>query len=83
MRAIQPAPDILALPWRNPVVTAGHMIGDTPYDIEAASRAGLATIAFRCGGWDDAKLQGSIAVYDHPRQLLDRLGQSPFYTKAS
>ena len=59
------------------------MIGDTPYDIEAANRAGLATIAFRCGGWDDAKLQGSIAIYDDPRELLDRLGQSPFFTETS
>jgi phosphoglycolate phosphatase-like HAD superfamily hydrolase len=58
------------------------MIGDTPYDIEAASRAGLATIAFRCGGWDDATLQGSIAIYDHPKQL-GQLGQSPFYAKTS
>ena len=57
------------------------MIGDTPYDIEAASRAGLATIAFRCGGWDDANLQGAIAIYDDPRQLLERLSESPFYTE--
>jgi phosphoglycolate phosphatase-like HAD superfamily hydrolase len=55
------------------------MIGDTPYDIEAARRAGIATIALRCGGWDDASLQGSIAIYDDPRDLQDRLAVSPFY----
>ena len=27
--------------------------------------------------------QGSIAIYDDPKQLLDRLGQSPFYTETS
>jgi phosphoglycolate phosphatase-like HAD superfamily hydrolase len=59
------------------------MIGDTPYDIEAASRGGLRTIAFRCGGWDDAALDGSLAIYDDPGQLLDRLGESPFYAETS
>ena len=81
----KPDPDILiaALKKSGSSPDRTIMIGDTPYDIEAASRAGLATIAFRCGGWDDAKLQGSIAIYDNPRHLLDRLGQSPFYTETS
>ena len=59
------------------------MIGDTPYDIEAASRAGLATIAFRCGGWDDAALDGSIAIYDDPRQLLEVVYKSPLYAETA
>ena len=77
----KPDPDILvaALEKSGSLPDRAIMIGDTPYDIEAARRAGLATIAFRCGGWDDANLQGSIAIYDDPRQLLDRLNQSPFY----
>ena len=81
----KPDPDILvvALEKSGSPPHRAIMIGDTPYDIEAARRAGLATIAFRCGGWDDAKLQGSIAIYDDPRQLLDRLDQSPFYAKTS
>ena len=81
----KPDPDILvaALEKSGSSPDRAIMIGDTPYDIEAAHRAGLATIAFRCGGWDDAALQGSIAIYDDPRQLLDRLGQSPFYAENS
>jgi HAD superfamily hydrolase (TIGR01509 family) len=81
----KPDPDILvaALERSGSTPDRAIMIGDTPYDIQAASRAGLATIAFRCGGWDDAALQDSIAIYDHPRQLLDRLDQSPFYAKTS
>jgi phosphoglycolate phosphatase-like HAD superfamily hydrolase len=53
------------------------MIGDTPYDIEAASRAGVEIIAFRCGGWKDASLGGAIAIYDGPWHLLERLEDSP------
>jgi HAD superfamily hydrolase (TIGR01549 family) len=49
------------------------MIGDTPYDIEAAARAGIAAIALRCGGyWSDADLAGAIAVVDDPAALLAR-----------
>jgi HAD superfamily hydrolase (TIGR01509 family) len=81
----KPDPDIVvaALEKSGSSPDRAIMIGDTPYDIEAAARAGLATIAFRCGGWDDARLQGSLAIYDDPRELLDRLGQSPFYTETS
>jgi phosphoglycolate phosphatase-like HAD superfamily hydrolase len=46
------------------------MIGDTPYDVEAASRAGVAAIALRCGGWDDEALRGALAIYDGPWDLL-------------
>ena len=81
----KPDPDILVAALEKSGSSPGRaiMIGDTPFDIEAAARAGLETIAFRCGGWDDAALQGAIAIYDDPRQLLDRLAQSPFYTDAS
>lgn len=51
------------------------MIGDTPYDIKAASRAGIKTIAFRCGGWDDDGLTGAIAIFDGPADLLERLSK--------
>lgn len=53
------------------------MLGDTPYDVEAASRAGVRTIALRCGGWGDEKLEGAIAVFADPAELLDRLGETP------
>jgi HAD superfamily hydrolase (TIGR01509 family) len=52
------------------------LIGDTPYDVEAAARAGMAMIAFRCGGWGDHDLRGAIAIYDGPWDLLARLNES-------
>ena len=48
------------------------MVGDTPYDVEAAARAGVPAIAFRCGGWTDADLSGARAIYDGPADLLAR-----------
>jgi HAD superfamily hydrolase (TIGR01509 family) len=46
------------------------MIGDTPYDIEAAGRANVRAIAFRSGGWTDEALEGAVETYDGPADLL-------------
>jgi HAD superfamily hydrolase (TIGR01509 family) len=47
------------------------LIGDTPYDIESARKAGVKAIALRCGGyWSDAALAGAVAIYDDPQALL-------------
>lgn len=47
------------------------MIGDTPYDVEAARRARIPIIAVRSGGWDAEDLEGARAVYDHTGAILD------------
>jgi HAD superfamily hydrolase (TIGR01509 family) len=52
------------------------MIGDTAFDIEAASKAGIKTIALRCGGWSDADLKDAIAIYDDPADLLAHYSES-------
>jgi HAD superfamily hydrolase (TIGR01509 family) len=77
----KPDPDIVAAALKKSGSRQNRavMIGDTPYDLEAARQAGVAMIALRCGGWDDASLNGSIAIYDDPRALLQRIAQSPFY----
>lgn len=54
------------------------MLGDTPYDIEAAQRAAVGTVALRCGGWSDVDLGGAIAIYDDPAHLLAQYATSPF-----
>lgn len=48
------------------------MIGDTAYDIQAATQSGVSTIALRCGGWSDRDLQGAVALYNDPADLLAR-----------
>jgi len=48
------------------------MIGDTPYDVEAATRAGIQIIALTCGGWKREDLSGAVAVYADPEDLLAR-----------
>jgi HAD superfamily hydrolase (TIGR01509 family) len=68
----KPDPDMvsaaLARLYRSPDEVV--MLGDTPYDVEAARRAGIGIVALRCGGWDDRDLEGALAVYDDPADLL-------------
>ena len=68
----KPDPDIVEAALRRLRLPAGEavMIGDTPYDVEAAARSGLVTIAVRCGGWDDAGLSGAVEIYDGPWDLV-------------
>ena len=55
------------------------VIGDTPYDVTAAKRAGIATIAVLCGGFpeEDLREAGAIAVYRDPSDLLAKYDSSP------
>ncbi len=55
------------------------VIGDTPYDAEAARGAGLATIGVLCGGFTERSLRqaGCMAVYRDPQHLLDEYDESP------
>jgi HAD superfamily hydrolase (TIGR01549 family) len=48
------------------------VIGDTRWDIEAAAKVGLRTVAVTCGGTEAALLRaaGAIAVYKDPADLL-------------
>ncbi|MCW2847230.1 MAG: HAD-superfamily hydrolase, subfamily variant 1 [Marmoricola sp.] len=49
------------------------MIGDTPYDVESAGRAGLRCIGLRSGGYSEAELTeaGAALVVDAPEDLMD------------
>ena len=75
----KPDPDIVQAALKQAKARPEHaiMIGDTPYDIEAAGRAGVRVIAFRSGGWNDPDLKGAVAIYDGPADLLAHLSESP------
>jgi phosphoglycolate phosphatase-like HAD superfamily hydrolase len=75
----KPEPDAIGVALRK----LGHsadlvmMLGDTPYDVEAAAKVGVRTVALRCGGWDDRDLDGVAAIYDDPADLLLHYDESP------
>jgi phosphoglycolate phosphatase-like HAD superfamily hydrolase len=76
----KPDPDVIGAALREGQFSADEavMIGDTPYDIAAAAKVGVPTIALRCGGWwDDLALSGAVAIYDDPADLLANYDDSP------
>ena len=46
------------------------VVGDTPYDAQAAQRSAVPFIGVRCGGWNELDLQPALAVYADPAELL-------------
>ncbi|MES1024551.1 HAD family hydrolase [Gloeocapsa sp. BRSZ] len=76
--ASKPEPDIVeaALSKLQVQPDAVLMLGDTPYDIQAANAAGVGTIAVRCGGFEDAQLKGAKAIYNDPADLLAHYDES-------
>jgi phosphoglycolate phosphatase-like HAD superfamily hydrolase len=76
----KPDPDIVRAALRLSESQAAHsvLLGDTPYDVEAATRSRVRTIALRCGGWwDDEALGGAAAIYDDPADVLANYAESP------
>lgn len=55
------------------------VVGDTPYDAEAASKVNLRTIGILCGGFPEEHLRkaGCIAIYQDIADLLAHYDQSP------
>lgn len=71
----KPFPDIFRaalakLPRIGPEETV--VVGDTPYDAEAARNAGMRAVGVLCGGFPDEALReaGCIAIYRDPEDLL-------------
>lgn len=69
----KPDPDIVqsALDKAGVRPSMALMLGDTPFDVAAASKAGVRCVALRCGGWwNDSVFGGAAAIYDSPHELL-------------
>jgi HAD superfamily hydrolase (TIGR01549 family) len=61
------------------------VLGDTPYDAEAAGKINLRTVGLLCGGFPAADLRaaGCISIYESPADLLARYADSPLAAKTS
>ncbi len=55
------------------------VVGDTPYDAEAARKAGLKSVGVLCGGFPEEALRsaGCIAVYEGAADLVRNYDRSP------
>ena len=78
----KPAPDIFATALKklgDVDPSEVIVVGDTPYDIEAAGKCGVAAVGLRSGKFTDAVLRdaGAIAIYDDVAALLAGYDESP------
>ena len=79
--ASKPCADIFlaALELTGCTTEAAVVIGDTPYDVLAARRAGIDAIALLSGGFEPPQLASCepIAIYDNVEQLDSEYARSP------
>jgi len=83
-RSTKPAPDLVQAALDVLKLSPGEavMLGDTPYDRDAANGAGVAFVGFRSGGWSDGDLADAIAVYHDTADLLEHFDSSAFSSAA-
>jgi HAD superfamily hydrolase (TIGR01509 family) len=79
--ATKPEPDLVHAALERIGGGAGGavMIGDTPWDVKAATKAGVATLAVRTGGFgaDELRESGALAIFESVQELREQLGETP------
>lgn len=80
VESTKPAPDLVRAALEKAGTDDAVMIGDTPWDIEAARKAGIETVTVITGGFSEQELRdaGSAAVYESVDDLRRRLDEPPF-----
>jgi HAD superfamily hydrolase (TIGR01509 family) len=78
--ATKPAPDLVLAGLEKAGGGPAVMLGDSTWDIEAARRAGVETVALLTGGYSDAELRdaGAAIVFESLAELIERLDETPF-----
>ena len=81
VEATKPEPDLVkaALEKAGADASNAAMLGDTPWDCEAAARAGVPCVALMTGGFSAAELKegGAVGVFESVPELLERIGETP------
>jgi HAD superfamily hydrolase (TIGR01509 family) len=77
VESTKPEPDLVhsALQKAGARASEAVMVGDSPYDVESAKRAGVPTVAVLTGGFSEAELRdaGAREVYESVAELSERL----------
>lgn len=75
----KPAPDIFTVTLRKAGLEAADVVvvGDSPFDLQAAAKAGMRAIGVRSGGFGDDALADALAIYDDVAALLADFDASP------
>lgn len=75
----KPSPDLVGAALGKLGTETGVMVGDTPWDVEAAGKLDVPTIAVLTGGFSEAELRdaGAIAVFESVQQLREGVEETP------
>ena len=78
VEASKPEPDLVEAALAKAGTREAVMIGDTPWDVEAAKRAGVETMCVMTGGFSAQELRdaGAAAVFESILELRDRLDET-------
>jgi HAD superfamily hydrolase (TIGR01509 family) len=78
--ATKPAPDLVHAALEKASADEAVMVGDTPWDIEAARKAGLETVTVITGGFSGQELRdaGAAGVFETVEELRQELDGPPF-----
>jgi HAD superfamily hydrolase (TIGR01549 family) len=79
VESTKPEPDLVKAALEKADTSDAVMVGDTPWDIEAARRAKVDTIAVITGGFSRAELEeaGAACVFESVAELRQRLSETP------
>ena len=74
----KPAPDLVQAALEKAGTDDAVMVGDTPWDVEAARKAGVDTITVLTGGFSAGELReaGAVQVFESIAELLRRIGDT-------
>jgi len=80
VESTKPEPDLVKAAKEKGGNAKAVMLGDTTWDIEAAKRAGVETVALMTGGFSRAELEdaGAVAVFSSLAELRAKLDDTPF-----
>jgi len=75
----KPEPDLVLAALDKLDTRDAVMVGDTPWDVEAARGAGVETVCVLTGGFSDEELReaGAVAVFDSIVELRERIAETP------
>jgi HAD superfamily hydrolase (TIGR01509 family) len=79
VEATKPEPDLVHAALAKAEVDGGVMVGDTPWDVEAARKADVETVCVITGGFSPQELReaGAVAVFESVEELGRRLDATP------
>jgi phosphoglycolate phosphatase-like HAD superfamily hydrolase len=79
VEATKPQPDLVIAAMEKARDLTAVMVGDTTWDVEAAARAEVKTVAVLTGGFSEAELReaGAAAVFDSLVALRENLDSTP------